>query len=70
MNEKEIENIIEKAIPLSKDCHFERLKQNARRQELREGILLLLSKKCENCPTFNENRVNETGELGVQLKKD
>ncbi len=65
-----IDQIIEKAIPLSKDCHFERLRQTARRQELKEGILLLLSKKCENCPTFNQTSEHEIGKLGVESKKD
>lgn len=52
----EIDKLIEIAIPLSKDCHYERLRQTARRQELKEGILVLLSIKCENCPTFNQTK--------------
>lgn len=61
----EIEALIEKAIPLSKDCHYERLRQHARREELKEGILYLLSQKCENCLSLvSKTSENENSGMG------
>lgn len=63
---EEIDRLVETAIPLSKDCHYERLKQTARRQELKEGILLLLSMKCEKCLPSIPNCENENSGMGLE----